>query len=101
MRRSESEQTAVHPGFGFLSENADFAKACKDAGLIFVGPKSATIRALGDKISAKKLIAKAKVPTVPGYMDDDQSIDTLVNEAGKDWFSGHRQGRSGVAAVAA
>jgi 3-methylcrotonyl-CoA carboxylase alpha subunit len=72
---------AVHPGFGFLSENADFAQACQDAGLIFVGPKPSTIRALGDKISAKKLIEKAKVPTVPGYMGDDQKLETLITEA--------------------
>jgi acetyl-CoA carboxylase biotin carboxylase subunit len=77
---------AVHPGFGFLSENADFAQACLDAGLIFVGPKPETIRALGDKISAKKLIQTAKVPTVPGYYGDDQRVDTLVDEAGKIGF---------------
>jgi acetyl-CoA carboxylase biotin carboxylase subunit len=73
--------TMVHPGFGFLSENADFAQACLDAGLIFIGPKPETIRALGDKISAKNLIEKANVPTVPGYSGNDQSIDTLVKEA--------------------
>ena len=72
---------AVHPGFGFLSENADFAKACTDAGLIFVGPKPETIRALGDKISAKKLIERAKVPTIPGYMGDDQRLEALVDQA--------------------
>ena len=70
--------TMVHPGFGFLSENADFAQACLDNGLIFVGPKPETIRALGDKISAKHLIEKANVPTVPGYSGTDQSIETLV-----------------------
>jgi 3-methylcrotonyl-CoA carboxylase alpha subunit len=72
---------AVHPGFGFLSENADFAAACVAAGLVFVGPKAETIRALGDKISAKQLIERANVPTVPGYMGDDQRIETLVKEA--------------------
>jgi acetyl-CoA carboxylase biotin carboxylase subunit len=72
---------AVHPGFGFLSENADFAQACTDAGIIFVGPKAETIRALGDKISAKHLIERANVPTVPGYMGDDQSLATLSREA--------------------
>lgn len=77
---------AVHPGFGFLSENADFAAACAKAGLVFVGPKPETIRALGDKISAKKLIEKAKVPTVPGYMGDDQSVEKLVGEAEKIGF---------------
>jgi len=73
--------TMVHPGFGFLSENADFAQACIDAGLIFVGPKPETIRALGDKISAKQLIEKANVPTVPGYAGADQSLETLVAHA--------------------
>ncbi len=72
---------AVHPGFGFLSENADFAQACVDAGLIFIGPRAETIRLLGDKISAKQLIQKAKVPTVPGYMGENQDITNLVNEA--------------------
>lgn len=77
---------AVHPGFGFLSENADFAEACEKAGLIFIGPRADTIRALGDKISAKKLIERAKVPTVPGYMGDDQKIETLMQEAEKIGF---------------
>ncbi len=72
---------AVHPGFGFLSENADFAQACADAGLTFIGPKPATIRALGDKIAAKKLIQDARVPVVPGYMGADQSVASLVAEA--------------------
>ena len=72
---------AIHPGFGFLSENADFAEAVVKAGLIFVGPKAETIRALGDKISAKQLIEKANVPTVPGYSGKDQSIETLVTQA--------------------
>jgi 3-methylcrotonyl-CoA carboxylase alpha subunit len=72
---------AVHPGFGFLSENADFAQACADSGLIFIGPKPETIRQLGDKISAKRLIEEAKVPTVPGYMGDDQRTETLIKEA--------------------
>lgn len=77
---------AVHPGFGFLSENADFAQACVDAGLIFVGPRPETIRALGDKISAKQLIERASVPTVPGYMGTDQRPETLVAEAARIGF---------------
>lgn len=72
---------AVHPGFGFLSENADFAQAVNQAGMIFIGPKPASIRAVGDKISAKKTVAAAKAPSVPGYMGDDQRIETLVEEA--------------------
>ena len=77
---------AVHPGFGFLSENADFAQAVGDAGLVFIGPKPASIRAVGDKIAAKKTIAKANAPSVPGYMGEDQRIETLVEEAAKIGF---------------
>jgi acetyl/propionyl-CoA carboxylase alpha subunit len=74
---------AVHPGFGFLSENADFAQACKDAGLIFVGPSPEAIRLLGDKISCKALALKAGLPLVPGYQGDDQSVQRLVTEVEK------------------
>lgn len=77
---------AVHPGFGFLSENAAFAQAVMDAGLLFVGPKPESIRAVGDKIAAKKTIALAKAPAVPGYMGEDQRIETLVEEAAKIGF---------------
>ncbi|CAN5588993.1 methylcrotonyl-CoA carboxylase subunit alpha [soil metagenome] len=77
---------AVHPGFGFLSENADFAQAVIDAGLIFIGPKPSSIRAVGDKIAAKKTIAQANAPSVPGYMGDDQRVETLVNEAARIGF---------------
>jgi 3-methylcrotonyl-CoA carboxylase alpha subunit len=72
---------AVHPGFGFLSENADFAQAVIDAGMIFIGPKPASIRAVGDKVSAKKTVEAAQAPTVPGYAGADQRIETLVEEA--------------------
>ncbi len=71
---------AVHPGFGFLSENADFALACKDAGLIFIGPSPESIRLLGDKISCKALAQKAGIPLVPGYQGDDQSVERLIKE---------------------
>ncbi len=74
---------AVHPGFGFLSENADFAQAVADAGMIFIGPAPKSIRAVGDKISAKKIVAAAKAPAVPGYMGEDQRIETLVTEASR------------------
>lgn len=72
---------AIHPGFGFLSENADFAKACIEAGLIFVGPSEAAIRGLGDKVHCKDLAKKCGIPLVPGYEGDDQSVDTLIKEA--------------------
>lgn len=72
---------AIHPGFGFLSENADFAQAVLDAGLIFVGPSPTSIRTLGDKISARSLMQKAGVPVSPGYQGQDQTMDRLRNEA--------------------
>jgi Acetyl/propionyl-CoA carboxylase, alpha subunit len=72
---------AVHPGYGFLSENAAFADACADAGLTFVGPPGAVIRTLGDKSAAKRLMADAGVPVVPGYQGDDQSDERLRAEA--------------------
>lgn len=77
---------AVHPGFGFLSENAAFAQAVIDAGLIFIGPKPQSIWAVGDKIAAKKTIGKSKAPSVPGYMGEDQRLETLVEEAVKIGF---------------
>jgi 3-methylcrotonyl-CoA carboxylase alpha subunit len=64
---------AIHPGYGFLSENADFAQAVIDAGLIWIGPKPDSIRAMGLKDAAKKLMNEAGVPTTPGYLGEDQS----------------------------
>ena len=63
---------AIHPGYGFLSENAGFADACADAGIKFIGPPADAIRAMGSKSAAKALMEKAEVPIVPGYHDDDQ-----------------------------
>jgi 3-methylcrotonyl-CoA carboxylase alpha subunit len=74
---------AVHPGFGFLSENADFAQACLDAGLIFVGPTPDAIQKMGDKVTARALVEKAGVPLVPGYQGDDQSDIVLKKEASR------------------
>jgi geranyl-CoA carboxylase alpha subunit len=72
---------AVHPGYGFLSENPEFAQACRDAGLIFVGPSPAAIRAMGSKRLAKRRVADAGVPVLPGYDGEDQSEATLLREA--------------------
>ena len=72
---------AIHPGYGFLSENADFAQAVIDAGLIWVGPKPDSIRAMGLKDAAKTLMANAGVPVTPGYHGEDQSPDVLKMEA--------------------
>lgn len=74
---------AIHPGYGFLSENPDFVDAVEAAGLIFVGPSSAAIRAMGLKDAAKDLMTKAGVPVVPGYQGANQDADFLANEAAK------------------
>jgi 3-methylcrotonyl-CoA carboxylase alpha subunit len=72
---------AIHPGYGFLSENADFAEAVEAAGIVWIGPKPASIRAMGLKDAAKKLMIEAGVPVTPGYQGEDQSIETLTAEA--------------------
>jgi 3-methylcrotonyl-CoA carboxylase alpha subunit len=72
---------AIHPGYGFLSENADFAQAVIDAGLIWVGPKPSSIRAMGLKDAAKQLMRSAGVPVTPGYDGSDQSVERLTAEA--------------------
>ncbi|SNS80363.1 acetyl-CoA carboxylase biotin carboxylase subunit [Tropicimonas sediminicola] len=72
---------AIHPGYGFLSENPDFVEAVEAAGLIFVGPPAAAIRAMGLKDAAKRLMAEAGVPVVPGYHGSEQAPDLLAGEA--------------------
>ncbi len=78
-RRSGAE--AIHPGYGFLSENADFAEACAAAGLVFIGPPAAAIRAMGGKSEAKALMEKAGVPLVAGYHGEDQDGKVLAAAA--------------------
>jgi geranyl-CoA carboxylase alpha subunit len=72
---------AVHPGYGFLSESADFAEACLEAGLVFIGPPAAALRAMGDKASAKRRMHEAGVPCAPGYLGDEQDDQRLAAEA--------------------
>jgi len=72
---------AIHPGYGFLSENAGFAQACADAGLVFIGPPASAIDAMGSKSAAKALMEKAAVPLVPGYHGERQESDFLRAEA--------------------
>jgi len=74
---------AVHPGYGFLSENADFAEACAAAGLVFIGPPVEAIRLMGNKAAAKRRMREAGVPCIPGYDGSDQSDATLIREAEK------------------
>ena len=74
---------AVHPGYGFLSENAGFAQACVDAGLVFIGPPASAIEAMGDKALAKRRMLDAGVPCAPGYLGAQQEDATLIAEAEK------------------
>ncbi|MFZ6818488.1 acetyl/propionyl/methylcrotonyl-CoA carboxylase subunit alpha [Undibacterium sp. Ji22W] len=72
---------AIHPGYGFLSENSEFANACAKAGIAFIGPPASAIEAMGSKSAAKSLMEKANVPLVPGYHGDNQDPDFLQTEA--------------------
>jgi 3-methylcrotonyl-CoA carboxylase alpha subunit len=82
----ETGAEAVHPGYGFLSENAEFAQACADAGLVFVGPTAAMMTAMGSKSGSKALMEKAGVPLVPGYHGEAQDEATLAKSADKIGF---------------
>ena len=74
---------AIHPGYGFLSENAAFAQACQAAGLVFIGPPASAIEAMGDKAKAKRRMIAAGVPCAPGYLGENQDDEHLVAEAQK------------------
>ncbi|MGE6107745.1 acetyl/propionyl/methylcrotonyl-CoA carboxylase subunit alpha [Aeromonas sobria] len=82
----EAGADAVHPGYGFLSENSDFANACANLGLRFIGPGGAAIRAMGDKSGAKALMEAAGVPVLPGYHGPDQDPDLLRDQASRIGF---------------
>jgi 3-methylcrotonyl-CoA carboxylase alpha subunit len=72
---------AIHPGYGFLAENAEFAEACAKAGVMFIGPPAAAIRAMGSKAAAKELMRKAGVPLTPGYDGSNQDAEFLARSA--------------------
>ncbi|KAI9119078.1 hypothetical protein K1719_009753 [Acacia pycnantha] len=74
---------AIHPGYGFLSESADFAQLCEDKGLTFIGPPASAIRDMGDKSASKRIMGAAGVPLVPGYHGHEQDIDKMKLEADK------------------
>ncbi len=78
-----SRAEAIHPGYGFLSENEDFAAACAKAGIVFIGPSAQAIAAMGDKAAAKRLMEKTGVPLVPGYHGEKQDAGFLEKEAGR------------------
>ena len=74
---------AIHPGYGFLSENAEFAEACRSAGVVFIGPTPEAIRLMGSKVAAKRAVEANGVPTVPGYSGERQDTATFVREAAR------------------
>ena len=97
----ESGADAIHPGYGFLAENAQFAVACRDAGIVFIGPSPEAIAAMGDKITARETVAKAGVPLVPGSARDlsDDALQSAAEEVrlsdpGQGQCGGWRQGHA-------
>ena len=91
----KSGAQAIHPGYGFLSENADFAEACAHSGIVFIGPPPAAIRAMGSKAAAKELMRKAGVPLTPGYQGINQDA-AFSRAAGRSHrLPGHDQGQCG------
>ena len=77
----ENNVDAIHPGYGFLSENAEFAQKCKDNGIIFIGPKVSVLKSLGDKITAKQVALENNVPIIQSNSKDLDSIDIAISEA--------------------
>ncbi|WP_426271193.1 biotin carboxylase N-terminal domain-containing protein [Dyella kyungheensis] len=82
----KSGAQAIHPGYGFLSENTAFARACADAGIVFIGPRPESIDAMGSKAAAKALMEQHRVPLVPGYHGEDQAAEVLADQARRTGF---------------
>ena len=89
---------AVHPGYGFLSENAGFAEACEAAGITFIGPTADAIRKMGLKSTARRIMGESRVPIVPGYHGEDQSLEALSKNSGAIGFPVLIKASAGAAA---
>jgi acetyl-CoA carboxylase biotin carboxylase subunit len=98
-----TDAQAIHPGYGFLSENADFAEKVEKSGFVFIGPRPDTIRLMGDKVSAKVAMTKAGVPCVPGSVgalpDDSKEVIKLARESNTGDHRGWRRGGRGMRVV--
>ena len=81
-----SQADAIHPGYGFVSENSDFRKRCEDEGIIFIGPSSEAMNLMGDKQASKKALESSGAPLIPGYHGDNQDADFLIDQANKIGF---------------
>ena len=91
----QSGAEAIHPGYGFLSENAKFAAACEKSGVVFIGPTPDAMEKMGSKSHAKALMQVAGVPVVPGYHGDNQDPAFLAGESKKNWLPATHQGGRG------
>ena len=82
-QRGETDAGAIHPGYGFLSENAEFAAACESAGIVYIGPSAAAVELMGNKALAKAHMISNGVACVPGYAGEDPSDDAFIEAAGR------------------
>ncbi len=83
----KNDVDAIHPGYGFLSENADFAQECEDNGIIFIGPKVSVLKSLGDKVKAKEVAVANNVPIIESNKEELNNIETAVIRSQENWLS--------------
>jgi len=79
----KTKANAIHPGYGFLAENSDFAKRCEEEGVIFIGPNSKALALVGDKVASRETMTKAKIPIIPGMKSKGKDLKEFVSEADK------------------
>ena len=79
----ENDVAAIHPGYGFLSENANFAQKCEENGIVFIGPKVSVLKSLGDKIKAKEVVVTNNIPIIKSNDNSLENVEIALSEAGK------------------